>query len=76
MAKYFPSNKLQVLLQNPQRTRKDFSDAYQHSHGYCFAMGIPFVPCFFQLAQYLDDDGKKELKTLIAVYSLLHYTVK
>ncbi|MCX6997399.1 MAG: hypothetical protein NTV49_10015 [Kiritimatiellaeota bacterium] len=68
MAKYFPANKLQVLLQNPKRTRKDFSDAYQHSHGYCFAMGIPFVPCFFQLAQHLDDDGKKELKALIAVY--------
>ncbi len=65
MAKYFPSNKLQVLLQNPKRTRKDFSDASRHGHGYCFAMGIPFVPCFFQLAQYLDDDGKKELKPLL-----------
>lgn len=68
MAKYFPSNKLQVMLQNPKRTRKDFSDASRHGHGYCFAMGIPFVPCFFQLAQYLDDDGKKELKPLISAY--------
>lgn len=68
MAKYFPANKLQVLLQNPKRTRQDLSDARQHSHGYCFAMGLPFVPQFFQLAQYLDAEGRQELKDLIALY--------
>lgn len=50
MAKYFPANKLQVLLQNPKRVRTDISDAHRHGHGYCFAMGLPFVPCFFQSA--------------------------
>jgi hypothetical protein len=68
MAKYFPANKLQVMLQNPKRTRKDLSDAAQHSHGYCFAMGLPFVPEFFQCAQFLDEEGRRELKTLIAIY--------
>ncbi len=68
MAKYFPSNKLQVMLQNPKRTRRDVSDAYLHSHGYCFAMGLPFVPEFFQSAQYLDEEGQKELTKLISVY--------
>lgn len=68
MAKYFPTNKLQVMLQNPKRTRKDVSDAFQHSHGYCFAMGLPFVPTFFQSAQLLDAEGRKELKELIALY--------
>ena len=68
MAKYFPSNKLQVMLQNPKRTRRDVSDAYLHSHGYCFAMGLPFVPEFFQSAQLLDEEGQKELKELIGVY--------
>ena len=68
MAKYFPANKLQVMLQNPKRTRKDLSDAYLHGHAYCFAMGLPFVPCFFQSAQYLDADGRRELKELIRVY--------
>lgn len=68
MAKYFPTNKLQVMLQNPKRTRKDLSDASQHGHGYCFAMGLPFVPQFFQSAQYLDEEGQKELKELIAAY--------
>jgi hypothetical protein len=68
MARYFPANKLQVLLQNPQRTRKDISDAYLHGHGYCFAMGLPFVPCFFQSAQFLDEAGRQELKNLIRVY--------
>lgn len=68
MAKYFPSNKLQVMLQNPKRTRKDLSDAWQHSHAYCFAMGLPFVPQFFQSAQFLDAEGQKELKELIAAY--------
>ena len=68
MAKYFPANKLQVMLQNPQRTRRDLSDAYLHGHGYCFAMGLPFVPEFFQSAQFLDDQGRKELKALIALY--------
>ena len=67
MAKYFPSNKLQVMLQNPQRVGP-FSDGRAHSHGYCFAMGLPFVPCFFQSAQYLDEDGQKELRELIALY--------
>jgi len=70
MAKYFPANKLQVMLQNPKRTRKDLSDAFQHSHGYCFAMGLPFVPEFFQSAQLLDPEGKKELKELIALYKV------
>ena len=68
MAKYIPSNKLQVMLQNPKRTRKDLSDASQHGHGYCFAMGLPFVPCFFQLAQNLADDETRELAVLIAAY--------
>ncbi len=56
------------MLQNPKRTRKDLSDASQHSHGYCFAMGLPLVPCFFQLAQNLDAEEKQELKTLISAY--------
>jgi hypothetical protein len=59
MAKYFPANKLQVMLQNPKRTRKDISDASLHSHAYCFAMGLPFVPAFFQCAQFLDAEGRR-----------------
>lgn len=55
MSKYFNSNKLQVLLQNPKRADARYSDANQHGHGYCFAMGLPFIPVFFQSAQYLDD---------------------
>jgi hypothetical protein len=68
MAKYFNSNKLQVMLQNPKRTNPDRSDAPQYSHSYCFVMGVPFVPCFFQSAQYLDAQGQEELKNLIALY--------
>jgi hypothetical protein len=68
MAKYFNTNKLQIMLQNPKRTNPDRSDAPQHSHSYCFAMGVPFIPCFFQSAQYLDDPGQKELKDFIARY--------
>lgn len=68
MSKYFNSNKLQVMLQNPKRTNPELSDAPHHSHSYCFAMGLPFVPCFFQSAQYLDDAGKKEMKSFISLY--------
>ena len=68
MSKYFNSNKLQVLLQNPKRTNPERSDAPQHSHSYCFAMGVPFVPCFFQSAQYLDARGQIELQNFIALY--------
>ncbi|HXS98777.1 MAG TPA: hypothetical protein VN736_29475 [Candidatus Limnocylindrales bacterium] len=68
MAKYFPANKLQVMLQNPKRTRKDLSDAFEHSHAYCFAMGLPFVPVFFQSSQFLDDEGKAELGFLFAQF--------
>lgn len=68
MSKYFNSNKLQVMLQNPKRTNRDRSDAYLHGHSYCFAMGLPFIPVFFQSAQFLDDQGKQELKQLISVY--------
>jgi hypothetical protein len=31
-----------VMLQNPKRTNPERSDAPQHSHSYCFAMGLPF----------------------------------
>lgn len=68
MAKYFPANKLQVMLQNPERTRKDVSDAHLHRHDYCFAMGLAFVPEFFQSAQYLSETGKQQLLPLIAAY--------
>jgi hypothetical protein len=68
MAKYFNSNKLQVMLQNPKRTNPGRSDAPQHSHSYCFAMGVPFVPCFFQSAQYLDEQGQDELENFISLY--------
>lgn len=68
MSKYFNSNKLQVMLQNPKRANPDRSDAPQHSHSYCFAMGVPFIPCFFQSAQYLDNQGQEELKNFIGMY--------
>lgn len=68
MSKYFNSNKLQVMLQNPKRTNPERSDAPEYSHSYCFAMGVPFVPCFFQSAQYLDPKGQEELKDFIAIY--------
>ena len=68
MSKYFNGNKLQVMLQNPKRADRRYSDAYLHSHSYCFALGFPFVPVFFQSAQYLDDEGRKELKELISLY--------
>lgn len=68
MSKYFNSNKLQVMLQNPKRTNREYSDAFMHSHSYCFAMGLPFIPCFFQSAQFLDDEGQKEIKDLISLY--------
>lgn len=70
MTKYFNSNKLQVLLQNPKRSNGERSDAPQYSHAYCFAMGLPFVPCFFQSGQYLDPQGRDELKKLIALYKV------
>ena len=60
MSKYFNSNKLQVLLQNPKRANPERSDAPLHSHSYCFAMGMPFIPCFFQSGQYLDEQGKDD----------------
>ena len=68
MTRYFNSNKLQVLLQNPKRADARYSDAPLHSHSYSFAMGLPFVPVFFQSAQYLDPEGRKELKNLISIY--------
>lgn len=68
MSKYFNSNKLQVLLQNPKRVDTRYSDADKHGHGYCFAMGLPFIPVFFQSAQYLDEAGRKELESLISLY--------
>ena len=68
MSKYFNGNKLQVMLQNPKRADKRYSDAHLHSHSYCFALGFPFVPVFFQSAQFLDHEGRKELKELIALY--------
>ena len=33
-----------------------------------FAMGLPFVPCFFQSAQYLDEAGRSEMRDLIRVF--------
>lgn len=68
MSKYFNSNKLQVLLQNPKRVDRTRSDAYLHSHAYCFAQGVPFIPVFFQSAQYLDEAGREELKQFIGMY--------
>lgn len=68
MCKYLNSNKLQVMLQNPKRVDGRYSDAPQHGHAYCFAMGLPFIPVFFQSAQYLDDEGRRELKELISIY--------
>jgi hypothetical protein len=68
MSKYFNSNKLQVMLQNPKRTNAALTDAPQHSHSYCFAMGLPFAPVFFQSAQLLDTAGKNELTNFIAQY--------
>jgi hypothetical protein len=68
MARYFNASKLQVMLQNPKRANPARSDAPQHSHAYCFAMGVPFVPCFFQSAQFLDPAGRDELRRFIVLY--------
>jgi hypothetical protein len=68
MCRYFNSNKLQVMLQNPKRANPLRSDGPLHSHSYCLAMGVPFVPCFFQSAQNLDSGEQKEIKTFISLY--------
>jgi hypothetical protein len=68
MSRYFNANKLQVMLQNPKRANPDRSDAPLHSHAYCFAMGMPFVPVLFQSAQFLDAPGRDELRKIISLY--------
>jgi hypothetical protein len=68
MARYFNSNKLQVMLQNPKRANPERSDGPGYSHSYCFAMGVPFVPCFFQSAQNLNSGEQDELKKFISLY--------
>ncbi|HVM47132.1 MAG TPA: hypothetical protein VMU04_03850 [Candidatus Acidoferrum sp.] len=68
MARYFNANKLQVMLQNPKRANPSRSDAPLYSHAYCFAMGLPFVPVFFQSAQFLDAPGHDELQRFIRLY--------
>ena len=68
MSKYLNSNKVQVMLQNPKRVDARYSDAPLHSHSYCFALGFPFVPVFFQSAQFLGEEGRNELKELISLY--------
>jgi hypothetical protein len=68
MCRYFNSNKLQVMLQNPKRANPLRSDGPEHSHSYCFAMGVPFVPCFFQSAQNLDPGEQEEIKSFISLY--------
>jgi hypothetical protein len=68
MSRYFNANKLQVMLQNPKRANPDRSDAPLHSHAYCFAMGMPFVPVLFQSAQFLDAPGRDELRKVISLY--------
>lgn len=67
MTKYVPANKLQVMLQNPKRVGPH-SDGTQHSHSYCFAMGLPFEPVFFQSAQNLDATERAEMKDIISIY--------
>lgn len=59
MSKYFNSNKLQVLLQNPKRVNPKLSDAPDHSHSYCFAMGFPLVPCFSLICKPLPTGDEK-----------------
>jgi hypothetical protein len=56
------------MMQNPKRVNPKLSDAPQHSHAYSFAMGVPFIPCFFQSGQLLDPAGQEELKTFISKY--------
>jgi hypothetical protein len=68
MARYLNANKLQVMLQNPKRANPDRSDGPQHSHAYCFAMGMPFAPVLFQSAQFLDAPGRDELRKFIQLY--------
>ena len=52
MAKYFPLNKLQVMMQNPKRMDASRSDGPLHGHGYSFATGLACgAPVFFQMAE-------------------------
>ena len=56
------------MLQNPKRANPERSDGPAHSHSYCFAMGVPFIPCFFQSAQNLNAAEQEEIKKFISLY--------
>ena len=73
MSKYFAVNKLQVMMQNPKREDASRSDGPQHGHAYAYATGLACgAPVFFQSGQFLDMEGRKELKALFAAYKPAH----
>ncbi|MCF7567043.1 hypothetical protein L3X37_01520 [Sabulilitoribacter arenilitoris] len=68
VAKYVNLNKFQVTVQNKDMINKNLSDAYLHSHAYCFAITMMGSPIFFQQTQFYEQQAIEELKPLIAIY--------
>ncbi len=68
LAKYVNLNKFQISVQNIDRVNPDLSDANKHNHLYCVAITLMGSPIFFQETQFYDEQDRKEIRPLLALY--------
>ncbi len=68
VSKYVNLNKFQITVQNIDRVNPDVSDAHKHNHPYCVAITLMGSPIFFQETQYYDQEDRKQIRPLLALY--------
>lgn len=68
LARWQRLQQVQITVQNPRRTDRRESDAWQHSTAYCLATALMATPILFQQLQFLAEDQRAEIRDLLAVY--------
>ena len=68
LARWQRLQQVQITVQNPRRTDRRHSDAWQHATTYCLATALMATPILFQQLQFLAEDQRSEIRDLLAVY--------
>lgn len=68
LATYMDLRQILGDVQDPQRTNPDFSNAHEHSAGYCTAITLMSLPTFFMETQLLSVEARDQIRPLLDVY--------
>ena len=72
-SKYINLNKVQISIQNIDRTDKQLSNACYYNHPYSVAIALMGCPVFFQETHYYSDEAREQIRSFLNIYKQVRH---